>query len=175
MIPYKDFLSLRKLINQIINRGTILSGWKELYWALWGKSSSLGNRFFYFRQLPLRDQKILTLRYGLKRGDPPRTLEETGEVMGITRERVRQLESRALLRLRAIYRKTYNKYSKTKKGLKEFEPEQVTPAMNYVLEEIRTFDSNLIKYFGTEGFKDYMIKLQKALHDQDKSRKNNTH
>jgi RNA polymerase primary sigma factor len=39
------------------------------------------------------------LRYGLD-GDPePKSLEEIGRIMGITRERVRQLEAEALRRL----------------------------------------------------------------------------
>ncbi len=45
--------------------------------------------------LPLREQQVLTLRYGLG-GEQPRTLEETGAKIGITRERVRQIEGRAL-------------------------------------------------------------------------------
>jgi DNA-directed RNA polymerase sigma subunit (sigma70/sigma32) len=35
-------------------------------------------------------------------GEPPQTLEEVGAGLGITRERVRQLESRALRELRAV-------------------------------------------------------------------------
>jgi RNA polymerase primary sigma factor len=47
-----------------------------------------------------RLQRVLTLRFGLD-GRPPRTLEETGVDLGVTRERVRQLETRALQELRA--------------------------------------------------------------------------
>ena len=39
-------------------------------------------------------------RFGLD-GQPPQTLEEVGTDLGITRERVRQLETRALRELRA--------------------------------------------------------------------------
>ena len=46
-----------------------------------------------------REAKILTLRYGLEEG-PPKTLSEIGKVMGLSRERVRQLEQRALHRLK---------------------------------------------------------------------------
>ena len=46
-----------------------------------------------------RMQRVLALRFGLD-GEPPRTLEEVGVGLGITRERVRQLESRALRELR---------------------------------------------------------------------------
>jgi RNA polymerase primary sigma factor len=48
-----------------------------------------------------RMRRVLSLRFGLE-GDPPQTLEEVGVGLGITRERVRQLESRALRELRAV-------------------------------------------------------------------------
>jgi RNA polymerase sigma factor (sigma-70 family) len=46
-----------------------------------------------------REREILHLRYGLDQG-VPRTLEEVGECMHLTRERIRQIESRALCKLR---------------------------------------------------------------------------
>jgi RNA polymerase primary sigma factor len=46
-----------------------------------------------------RMRKVLALRFGLD-GESPQTLEEVGAGLGITRERVRQLESRALRELR---------------------------------------------------------------------------
>ncbi len=48
-----------------------------------------------------RQQRVLTERFGLD-GGRPKTLEEVGEVLGITRERVRQLETRALRELRSV-------------------------------------------------------------------------
>jgi RNA polymerase primary sigma factor len=50
-------------------------------------------------QLNPRMQRVLTLRFGLD-GEVPQTLEEVGAQLGITRERVRQLETRALRELR---------------------------------------------------------------------------
>ena len=47
-----------------------------------------------------RMRRVLALRFGLD-GETPQTLEEVGAGLGITRERVRQLESRALRELRA--------------------------------------------------------------------------
>jgi RNA polymerase primary sigma factor len=49
--------------------------------------------------LPERERKILQMRYGLLDGQR-RTLEEVGVAFGITRERTRQIEAEALLRLR---------------------------------------------------------------------------
>jgi RNA polymerase primary sigma factor len=49
--------------------------------------------------LPEREQSILKLRYGLNGAQEPKSLEEIGRIMGITRERVRQLEAEALRRL----------------------------------------------------------------------------
>ena len=46
-----------------------------------------------------RQARILIFRYGLD-GNPPRTLDEIGEMFDLTRERIRQLEKRALSKLR---------------------------------------------------------------------------
>jgi len=49
--------------------------------------------------LPEREREVVKLRYGMD-GDPdPKSLEEIGRVLGITRERVRQIEAQALERL----------------------------------------------------------------------------
>jgi RNA polymerase primary sigma factor/RNA polymerase sigma factor len=52
-------------------------------------------------RLDEREQKIISARFGLSRGSEPLTLKEVGEEMGVTKERIRQLESRALTKLRA--------------------------------------------------------------------------
>jgi len=46
-----------------------------------------------------RERRIVALRFGLT-GEEPRTLEEVGKVFGLTRERIRQLEAKALAKLR---------------------------------------------------------------------------
>jgi RNA polymerase primary sigma factor len=46
-----------------------------------------------------REQDVLKLRYGLNSDDDPKSLDEIGRRLGLTRERVRQIESQALQRL----------------------------------------------------------------------------
>lgn len=46
-----------------------------------------------------RESKVLRMRFGLD-GSKPLTLEEVGKVFGVTRERIRQIESKALRKLR---------------------------------------------------------------------------
>jgi RNA polymerase primary sigma factor len=46
-----------------------------------------------------RERKVVQLRYGLADGRP-RTLEEIGRIFGVTRERIRQIESKTLNKLR---------------------------------------------------------------------------
>ncbi|HEY1598414.1 MAG TPA: sigma-70 family RNA polymerase sigma factor [Pirellulales bacterium] len=51
-------------------------------------------------RLDEREQKIIISRFGLSRGHEPLTLKEVGAEMGVTKERIRQIEARALDKLR---------------------------------------------------------------------------
>ena len=53
-----------------------------------------------------REKEVLYLRFGLD-GEPVRTLEEVGEQFGVTRERVRQIECKALRKLRQPSRRKH--------------------------------------------------------------------
>ncbi|MFC5928014.1 sigma-70 family RNA polymerase sigma factor [Cryobacterium melibiosiphilum] len=50
---------------------------------------------FFLNALPVRERSILRARFGLD-GDEPRTLDQIAHIEGVTRERVRQIEKRAL-------------------------------------------------------------------------------
>ena len=51
--------------------------------------------------LPARERGLIAMRYGLD-GQEPRTLEEVGQIFGVTRERSRQIEAQALDKLRSL-------------------------------------------------------------------------
>ena len=51
------------------------------------------------KSLAPREREVIELRFGLKDGTP-RTLDEVAKQYGITRERIRQIEARGLLKLR---------------------------------------------------------------------------
>jgi len=53
------------------------------------------------QDLPDRERTVVTLRFGLG-GDEPMTLERIGGRLGLTRERVRQIEGAALKQLRSL-------------------------------------------------------------------------
>ena len=59
---------------------------------------TLGN---VLSNLSQREITIIQLRYGLN-GEGPRTLEETGKLLGITRERVRQIQEKAIQKLKEV-------------------------------------------------------------------------
>jgi len=55
----------------------------------------------WLQQLSVSERKVIEMRFGLVDGEP-RTLDNIGKEFGITRERVRQIETQALNKLRAI-------------------------------------------------------------------------
>lgn len=54
----------------------------------------------YLRQLPAREAGVLRMRYGLGGFERPHTLEEIGFRYAVTRERIRQIETKAFGQLR---------------------------------------------------------------------------
>jgi RNA polymerase sigma factor (sigma-70 family) len=63
----------------------------------WSRRSAIQRALAH---LTPREAKILKMHYGLDAGSTPRTLEEIGQDLSVTRERVRQIEAGALAKLR---------------------------------------------------------------------------
>jgi len=59
-------------------------------------------------KLPEKERQVIELRFGL-RGNEPKTLREIGDILGVSRERVRQLETKALRKLRSLAMKRHLK------------------------------------------------------------------
>ena len=55
----------------------------------------------FLKRLPHREETLLRIRYGFFDGEE-KTLQQTGAALGVTRERVRQIEETALAKLRAM-------------------------------------------------------------------------
>lgn len=81
IIPNDQSENPEEVLNQIVSKSTI----EEL----------LSN-------LDARERKVLELRYGLTGDKKIRTLEEVGIEFGVTRERIRQIEQKALRKLRGL-------------------------------------------------------------------------
>jgi RNA polymerase sigma factor (sigma-70 family) len=52
------------------------------------------------KKLDERERQIIVDRYGLSEGEGPQTLEQVGNKFGVTKERIRQIEARAISKLR---------------------------------------------------------------------------
>ena len=57
-------------------------------------------------ELDPREERIIRLRFGLDKDQAPMTLEEVGAIFGVTRERVRQIEKKAIGKLRHYKRRS---------------------------------------------------------------------
>jgi RNA polymerase sigma factor (sigma-70 family) len=78
--------------------------------------------------LPARERAVLALRYGLG-GAHPLTLAEVGQELGVSPERIRQLEDRALRRLRVLARaRSLADYAPPRSGLLAYATERRTRA-----------------------------------------------
>jgi RNA polymerase sigma factor (sigma-70 family) len=78
--------------------------------------------------LATREQEVLTYRFGLKEDSDSMTLEEVGNIVGLTRERIRQIESAALKKLGVIAFKDASAYGRNHCG-KEAEIIEAKPKM----------------------------------------------
>ena len=62
--------------------------------------SKIDELYSALETLTPREQFVIRERFGLNSGRPPKTLETVGSEMKVTRERVRQIEAKALRKLR---------------------------------------------------------------------------
>ena len=111
--PEKRVAELLDLVEDAISLETPLSDGGSLYGDLIESETSEGPEKATadhhrskevgeaLDQLEPRLRELLVRRFGLE-AQPPQTLDEIGRVLGVTRERVRQLETRALRELRAV-------------------------------------------------------------------------
>jgi RNA polymerase primary sigma factor len=65
--------------------------------------------FNLMKNLNEKEKAVLIMRFGFD-GEETRTLEETGRTLGVTRERIRQIEERALKKIRAAVRGKTQEY-----------------------------------------------------------------
>jgi len=75
---------------------------KESEWR--GMKRAIGD---ILDQLDQRERRIIISRFGLEEMDERQTLEQLGTEFGVTKERVRQLEARALSKLRGLMTEEY--------------------------------------------------------------------
>ena len=56
-----------------------------------------------------KEQKVIFLRFGFDQ-DQPKTLEQAGNLLGVTRERIRQIEEKALQKIRSLMKSKNEEY-----------------------------------------------------------------
>jgi RNA polymerase primary sigma factor len=61
------------------------------------------------RTLNEKEQKVILMRFGFDQ-DQPKTLEQTGSLLGVTRERIRQIEEKALQKIRSLMKSSTEEY-----------------------------------------------------------------
>ncbi len=73
----------------------------DAYWHESAQRTRLAQVGKILNRLDEREQKIIISRFGLDYSQEPLTLKEVGAELGVTKERIRQIEARALSKLRA--------------------------------------------------------------------------
>jgi len=90
-----DIDKIKSTVSDILERVGVNSGYGKIFKAIGGVEAMQ-------EKLTPREQKILQIRFGLEDG-VTHTLEEVGQEFGATRERIRQIEVRALKTLKNDY------------------------------------------------------------------------
>jgi RNA polymerase primary sigma factor len=110
-IPVQEVINLLQVADENVSLSTVIDEEHEFHlsdkleqdvipsadMALL-RSSLKDHLYACIGELDPKEQKVLRLRFGLDEGEP-RTLKEIGEMMGLSRERIRQIEAQALDKL----------------------------------------------------------------------------
>ena len=110
-IPVEEVTSLLQVADENVSLSTVIDEEHEFHlsdkleqdvippadMALM-RSSLKDHLYACLGELDPKEQKVLRLRFGLEEGEP-KTLKEIGEMMGLSRERIRQIEAQALEKL----------------------------------------------------------------------------
>ena len=80
----------------------MISGTEEPCYLKIEEKLAAGHVREYMECLTDKEKRIISLRYGIGKDAGGMTLDEVGEIMGLTRERVRQIEEIALKRMRTV-------------------------------------------------------------------------
>ena len=110
-IPTDEVVSLLQVADENVSLSTVIDEEHEFHLsdkleqdlipsadAQLMRSSLKDHLYACLGELDPKEQKVLRLRFGLDEGDP-KTLKEIGEMMGLSRERIRQIEAQALEKL----------------------------------------------------------------------------
>jgi RNA polymerase primary sigma factor len=110
-IPVEEVTSLLQVADENVSLSTVIDEEHEFHLsdkleqdlipsadAELMRSSLKDHLYSCLGELEPKEQKVLRLRFGLDEGDP-KTLKEIGEMMGLSRERIRQIEAQALEKL----------------------------------------------------------------------------
>jgi RNA polymerase primary sigma factor len=110
-IPTAEVISLLQVADENVSLSTVIDEEHEFHLsdkleqdlipsadAALMRSSLKDHLYACLGELDPKEQKVLRLRFGLDEGDP-KTLKEIGEMMGLSRERIRQIEAQALEKL----------------------------------------------------------------------------
>jgi RNA polymerase primary sigma factor len=110
-IPVEEVVNLLQVADENVSLSTVIDEEHEFHLSdkleqdvippadLTLLRSSLKDHLYaVLGELDPKEQKVLRLRFGLDEGEP-KTLKEIGEMMGLSRERIRQIEAQALEKL----------------------------------------------------------------------------
>lgn len=159
---------LRKCVNQLRLLRTIFSNSYSANMSSWQEDLNQA-----LRTLKPREEKVIRLRFGID-NDNPQNLEEVGKIFGVTRTRIREIEARAIRKLRTPSRrklisgmnwqsalhetrklgvKMFEEYKQehlAKKSKKENVPEQEMPSYDY---EVKSLPTRIYRALVKGGYK----------------------